>query len=130
MNGEYNIAVMGFTESSDFSASHLGNKLADSVRLRLEKNLEEINPDVVIKVWGPYELLDAGIRIVTAKSPDEQANEAEKIAENFDVNLVVYGQLTEENGETFFTPAFYIRNENFYEAQEIIGPHEFERRSS
>jgi len=120
MAGDFKIAIAGFSEIGTSGQNNLGYDLAESLRLRLEKDLEAINPDLVIMVWGPDK-----VGTIQENTPEERALEAEKIATNIHANLVIYGLVDMTVQEQWqVIPEFYISAENFYEANEIVGQYD------
>jgi tetratricopeptide (TPR) repeat protein len=116
MSGDFRIAVAGFYEDGKSPVKNLGYDLAENVRLRLEQDVKEIDPELVIRIWGPDQV--GGI---TGTTSDQRAKQAEKIAMDIHADMVVYGvvDLTTEKWQVL--PVFYISAENFYEAREIVG---------
>jgi tetratricopeptide (TPR) repeat protein len=120
MSGDFRIAVASFVVDEEIQdAASLGYDLADSVRLRLEQDVDEINPGLVITIWGP-DLAGA----VSGQTAELRAASAEALAEKIHADLVIYG-VVQPSGERWqVTPEFYIAAENFYEAREVVGPHD------
>lgn len=119
MTGDFRIAVASFYENGDSQQKNLGYDLADSVRLRLEQDLKEINPRLVITIWGPDRVKRNGI--IKGNTTEQRAEQAEKIAETIDADMVIYGVVDIAADKWQVLPEFYISADNFYEAREIVG---------
>ena len=118
MTGDFRIAVASFYVDGEAGNATLGYDLADSVRLRLEQDLQEINPELVISIWGP-DLAGA----VKGQTPEARAEAAKALADKIHADLVIYGAVEAAGTRWQVLPEFYIAAENFDEAREIIGPH-------
>lgn len=119
MTGDFRIAVAGFVVEGSDSEINLGIDLAENVRNRLEKDIDKIDPDLVIQVWGPKE-----IGRIKGRTPEDRASHAENLAEKYNANIIVYGIVDTSKKIWYFSPTFYVSALNYYEAQEIMGPHE------
>jgi tetratricopeptide (TPR) repeat protein len=119
MTGDFRIAVVSFAVSGKNAPKELGYDLAESIRLRLEQDLQEINPELVITVWGP----DLAGEITGANAA-ARAEAAEALAQKIHADLVLYGAVETSGARWQILPEFYLAAENFYEAREIIGQHE------
>jgi tetratricopeptide (TPR) repeat protein len=125
MSGNYRIVVASFHEATGVDNKDLGRQLAEEVRLRIQHDIDKLSPDLIIAVWGPAELEGNKLERIDGNTPDERAAQAQALADQIDANMVVYGDLNSDLGRIIFRPEFLIKVENFFEAQEIIGPHEF-----
>lgn len=119
MTGDFRIAVASFYVNGNAEDDNLGYDLADSVRLRLEQDLQEISPELVITVWGP-DLVGP----VSGQTADMRAQSAEAVATKIHADMVIYGAVDVTGSRWKVLPEFYIAADNFYEAREIIGQHE------
>jgi tetratricopeptide (TPR) repeat protein len=116
MSGDFRIAVASFYEKGKSPEKELGYDLADSVRLRLEQDLREINPELVITVWGPDQ-----VGSISGDTAEQRAQAAAKIASSINADMVVYGVVDVSSDPWKVVPEFFIAADNFYEAREIVG---------
>ena len=116
MSGDFRIAVAGFAVNGQGAPDDLGYELASDVDLRLEQDIHEINPDLVVTVWGPDQ-----VGSIQGNDATSRAEQAEKIADRIQADMVVYGVVDLNGSNWDVTPEFYISTQNFYEAREITG---------
>lgn len=121
MTGDFRIAVAEFLVTGDESSTELGNEIAIGMHDRLVSEIEQFNLDVIVTTWGPVEVGTAGM--ITGSNAEERAASAEQLAKQIDANILVYGVIDTTSTSWSVQPEFYISEENFYEAQEIIGHH-------
>ncbi len=119
MTGDFRIAVASFYENGRSGQENLGYDLAESVRLRLEQDLKELSPELVITIWGPDK-----IGAISGSTPDDRVRAAEKIVNDVHADLVIYGVVDVTGDSWQVLPEFYISAQNFYEAREIVGQHD------
>jgi hypothetical protein len=48
----------------------------------------------------------------------------EFLAKKIDADMIIYGLIDTSQSTWKVTPEFYLSNENFYEAEEIVGHHD------
>ncbi len=116
MTGDFTIAVAAFAENGKSPQENLGYDLADSVRLRLEQDLKELNPELVITIWGPGQ-----VGAIEGTTTEERAQQAERLAKKIHASMVIYGIVDFSQSNWQILPEFYISESNFYEANEIVG---------
>lgn len=121
MLGEWNIAIAKFYISdsdllTDSDTLLLSNVFYNRLRSEMEEMGQEIN--ITIEVWGPEE-----IGVISGDSAEIRSEQAAKIAEKLNVDILVYGVVYEKNGRLRLIPEFYVNVRNFYEAEEMVGQH-------
>jgi len=119
MTGDFSIAVATFVENGSSSQKNVGYELAISVQSHLESDLAEINPKLAITVWGPDK-----VGVITGKTDEDRAVQAAQLAKRIHANMVIYGVVDFDQDRWEVRPEFYISEENFYEAWEVVGQHE------
>lgn len=117
MAGDFRIAVAGFSESGS-STSSLATNLSEGVHLRLQNTFAEINPNFTVTIWGP-----AKVGTIKGKDASERTIAAKKVAERIGADLIVYGNLSDQDNTWHLSPEFYVSAANFYQAEEITGQH-------
>lgn len=116
MSGDFRIAIASFYVKGSNPQKQVGYDLADTVRQRMEQDLKEINPELVIPIWGPER-----VGTIRGDTIDERARQAAKIASQIHADMVVYGVIDTDQDNWQVLPEFYISAENFYEAREVVG---------
>lgn len=119
MTGDFRIAVAGFAVTGQAAREGLGIELAEGVQLRLAENLSEVNPGLIITIWGPDR-----VGSLEAIGREDRAHQAMQLAEKIGADMVVYGAIDTLQPFWRVIPEFYIAGENFFEAQEIVGQHD------
>lgn len=120
MSGDFRIAVAGFSIQGDINNSDFGLDIAQNLYLRLEQDFAELKPNFVVTIWGPEQ-----VRAVNGNDSTERAKAAAELAETVGADILVYGTVVSEDSGWTITPEFYVSLENFYDAYEITGSHEF-----
>ena len=80
----------------------------------------ESEVNLVIQMRGTNEA-----RSVSGENAELRALSAEKLANDINADLVIYGNVEQIKGGYILQPEFYIRAKNYYEADELIGQHRF-----
>ena len=86
MSGDFRVAVAEFYEQGASDHDELGREIAEGIKLRLEENMNELNPDMMIGVWGPEQ-----VGVVDGGSQEERAINAENLANKIHADLIIYG---------------------------------------
>ncbi len=123
MTGEWNVAVAGFS-SLDTDLRRGDVVLISSVfSNRFSQEMESLGSDanLIVQVWAPQQVN----RSITGNTTEKRAIEAEKIAREINADMLIYGTIQQVDGAYVLQPEFYIRAENYYEADELIGQHRF-----
>ena len=118
MSGDFRIAVTGFAEQPVPSDTNIGSELAENVFLHLQKNIDEANLDFIIVVWGPED-----VGVIQGVDETERAVAAAQLAEEIGADLIVYGIIDHSEATWQILPEFYVATTEFYEAEDITGPH-------
>jgi tetratricopeptide (TPR) repeat protein len=121
MTGEWNVAVAGFTVLEKGEIDQAQADLIGTVFFnRLESELTELKTetDIIIEVWGPDQ-----VGFISGDSPEERAENAEKLASKINSDVIVYGTIDREGNTLTIQPEFYVSVANFYEAEEMVGQH-------
>jgi tetratricopeptide (TPR) repeat protein len=123
MTGEWNVAVVSFTDlDTDLHRSDI--VLISSIfSNRFNQELESLVNDasLVVQVWGPQQI----DRSISGISVEERAVKAERLAAGLNADLLIYGTIQQTDIGYVLQPEFYIRAENYYEADELVGQHRF-----
>ena len=123
MTGEWNVAVASFTDlDTDLRRSDIvliGSIFTNRFAQQIELLSDDAN--LVVQVWGPQQV----DRSVSGDSSDVRAVSAEKLAADLNADLIIYGTIQQSENGYSLQPEFYIRAENNYEADELIGEHRF-----
>jgi tetratricopeptide (TPR) repeat protein len=117
MDGDFRVAVAGFASDEQLSDSNIGEELAQSVYLRLKKAFDELA--IIFTVWGPNK-----VESIEGSNREARAQAAERIAQDVEADIVVYGIVRSNGSNWEVTPEFYISADNFYHAAEVVGEHD------
>lgn len=123
MMGEWNVAVAGFT-GLDTDLQRADIVLISNVfsnRFSQEMELLGNDANLVVQVWGPQQVDQS----ISGDSVEKRAIEAEKLAAKLNADMLIYGIIQQTDNGYVLQPEFYIRAENYYEADELIGQHRF-----
>lgn len=120
MTGDFNVAVAPFQVIGEGEEPERGEDVANSIYGRLQANFEELDTPI-IHVWGPELPRLNPIPVIKGNTAEERATAAEKLANDIDADIVIYGVVTTENGNWLVTPEFFVSAQNFQEAAEILG---------
>jgi tetratricopeptide (TPR) repeat protein len=107
MTGDFNVAVAAFGEldsSGSTVESNDGADLADSLYRQLEEDLAR--PDIGdfdVRLLGPGEL-----GRLEGRTQDDRAEEAARVAEGVNADLIIYGNIDAAEGGSRFEPEFYL----------------------
>ncbi|MEM9656436.1 MAG: CHAT domain-containing protein, partial [Actinomycetota bacterium] len=125
MAGDFNIAIAEpqLLEGDDLARNE-GVSLADSMHLRFsetfcgETNGTEIVDGFLYDCWSP-EMIGAVV------GEDDAAREeaAAELARTIRADIVVYGTVTQRNGQLEFAPVVYIADRQLLRAEEFSGAH-------
>jgi tetratricopeptide (TPR) repeat protein len=122
MSGEWNVMVAGFANlNTDLHSTDI--KLIHDVFFnRFEQEMLDLGNDtnLVVQVGGSEQ-----IGSISGNSAEERASEAEKVANEINADMVIYGNVQQVEDGYVLQPEFYIRADNYYEAEELIGQHRF-----
>jgi tetratricopeptide (TPR) repeat protein len=123
MTGEWNVAVAGFTDlGTDLRRSDvvvIGSVFSN----RFSQEMEALGSDtnLVVQIWGPQEVNQT----ISGDNAENRAADAEKLAAELNADILIYGTIQQIDNGYMLQPEFYIRAENYYEADELIGQHRF-----
>jgi tetratricopeptide (TPR) repeat protein len=119
MDGDFNVAVAGFTVNGYAENPNLGAELADNIAKRLQEIYQTWKLDIDMQVWGPEQ---AGQLLGQAAEARSQA--AQELAARVGADMMVYGLIDASGPVWQVTPEFYIFPESFSLGSEIAGPNE------
>lgn len=122
MSGEWNVAVAGFTNlDTDLRRADV-NLIGDVFSNRFIQEMEGLgnNANLVVQVWGPEK-----VKLISGDDGEKRASEAEKLANEINADMIIYGSIQQIDDSYVLQPEFYVRAENYYEADELIGQHRF-----
>lgn len=105
------------------NALALGNSVSDFLVSQLGSCTETDGPnprDWKIEVWGP-----AKTKHIQGATREDRAREAEKLAHEINADVIVYGNVKSDSGETRFIPEFYLSERVVEGAAELAGHYEF-----
>ncbi|MEM9656134.1 MAG: hypothetical protein AAGA65_28865 [Actinomycetota bacterium] len=125
MAGDFNIAIAEpqLLEGDDLARNE-GVSLADSMHLRFsetfcgETNGTEIVDGFLFDCWSP-EMIGA----ITGEDDAAREEEAAELARTIRADIVVYGTVTQRNGQLEFAPVVYIADRQLLRAEEFSGAH-------
>ena len=120
MSGDFRIAIAEFTVEDSIVPKSFGMDLAEGMYQRLQQETDKFTT-VSVTIWGPKQVRKAGE--ITGTTLTEKAISVEQIAQDIGANILVYGDIEAVSSRWIVQPRFYISEEGFYEAQEIIGQH-------
>jgi tetratricopeptide (TPR) repeat protein len=120
MVGDFRVAIAGFDIVGDIQNKKLGQELAQGVKLRLDQDLKEINPNLIMTIWGPEQVGD-----IKGKDQDSRAQNAAKLANDINADMVIYGFVDVNQLLWQVVPEFYLKDTSFIQAEEIVGQYEF-----
>ena len=115
---EFTVAVAKFVvkdEAGKTVQSDAGLNLAESIAGQLDVLFKEMRLETVTT----YEICTPK-QIGIIQTEDE----AREFATSKGASIVIYGQVKELNGNSFFSPRFYVNQVTFKDAEEITGQHE------
>ncbi|MBI5964044.1 MAG: hypothetical protein HY863_11255 [Chloroflexi bacterium] len=122
MSGEWNVAVAGFANlDTDLQSADV--ELIQNVFFnRFKQEMQDLgdNANLVVQVRGADRFTS-----ISGGSAEERASEAGKLANEINADMVIYGNVQQVEDGYVLQPEFYIRAENYYEAEELIGQHRF-----
>ncbi len=122
MTGDFNVAVAEFggvdaqgtiishPEATGFSTSLYG-KLEEELAQLTDYDIQVLSPNQTGRIAG--------------LTREERAQMAQKLAEEVNADLVVYGNLTLGEHTSSFIPEFYLTPHKLQDAQELTGQYEF-----
>ncbi len=122
MSGEWNVAVAGFTNlDTDLRRADV-NLIGDVFSNRFIQEMEGLgnNANLVVQVWGPEK-----VKLISGDDAEKRASEAEKLANEINADMIIYGSIQQIDDSYVLQPEFYVRAENYYEADELVGQHRF-----
>jgi tetratricopeptide (TPR) repeat protein len=128
--GGFNVAVADFGQmdaQGRVRRSEDGRNLSEWMFRALQKEYESFPEDIDTPVvWhdslGPAKKR-ARIGLIGGQTVEEREQAAAAVAKRIKANVVIYGNLSTDEGDTTFTPEFYIA-EIIDEADEMVGPHQ------
>ncbi len=122
MSGEWNVTVAGFANLNTDLQSTDVELIHDVFFNRFEQEMLDLgnNTNLVVQVWGSEQ-----IGSISGNSVEERALEAQKMANEINADMVIYGNVQQVEDGYILQPEFYIRADNYYEAEELIGQHRF-----
>ena len=116
MGGVYNVAVVRFTIVGADGNSNAGDELANGIYETLRQNIQELQLDFPVTIWGP----DKTGRALNVES-NFQSQAVQELADKIGADLIIYGSVDATQPVWRVTPRFYVSSTNFYDAQEIMG---------
>lgn len=122
MTGEWNVAVVGFTDMDSGLTNANITLISKVFSNRFAQEMEELGNDarLVVQVWNPEQ-----VKRISGDTAEKRAAEAEQIANDINADMVIYGYIQHVDDSYLLQPEFYIRAENYYESEELIGQHRF-----
>jgi tetratricopeptide (TPR) repeat protein len=123
MDGQWNVAVAGFTDVGDESIERSDvERISKAFYDGLNSDMVELgdSAEINIQVWGPDR---AGT--IRGDTPEDRADNAEKLAKNIRADMVIYGTVQSSGDSYQVQPEFYVNIENNYELREVSGQYAF-----
>ena len=120
MSGDYNVAVLPFSETTPSGApqpSTEGTALAESVYGQLQAELAAIE-GFQVNLRGPAELPP-----LTADTSEARAQEALALAKDLDADVVLYGTLDRQAQRTTLQPELIVSPQQLGDTPELAGEH-------
>lgn len=121
MIGEWNVAVAGFVPIDENIIDEDEARLIGYIFYnRVSSELTELGNaiDLNIEVRGPDD-----IRGFSWQLSDQLDEKAERLANEINADIVIYGTISRDGNSFRLSPRFYIAVDNFYFAEEIVGQH-------
>jgi tetratricopeptide (TPR) repeat protein len=127
MSGEFNIAVAGFQyvgQSNDVANNY---DVAHTFYSRIVSDVQQLRQQTNFVVDMREPALSGTI---SGQSDTERELAAEALAHSIGADVVVYGTVAVENGQMIVTPRFFVNQESFYNASELVGDYRLGSRIS
>ncbi|MBE7556392.1 MAG: hypothetical protein HS126_35515 [Anaerolineales bacterium] len=116
----FNIAVAQFSVTGEAAGqipADTGWSVADWLARSIEAERIQ-HPDIMVnEVWGPDKV--GGI---PGEDHGTRAANAAQFAEDYNVNILIYGIITGSQSKYYFEPEFYVAWHGFDYASEVAGP--------
>ena len=126
MNMNIAIAQVGLSDStSKLLESKDGSNLSEWIYRALISGYAEF-PFSQPVIWHDSMSLlrkRATIGLIEGSTPQERTDSAAALAERIKANMVIYGVMSAEGNQAFFTPEFYVADV-LSQADELVGPHQ------
>ncbi|MCB0010241.1 MAG: hypothetical protein KDE34_00020 [Anaerolineales bacterium] len=113
------VAVAGFQVNGSNQNMELGNDIAQELAINIDRALNDLNLGFSHQVWGPDR-----IGQIQGSTREERALSAERIAEEYNAFIVVYGVIDTSTSSWWVTPEFLLTGLSFADALEVTGQHE------
>lgn len=118
---KFNIAVAQFDEvdgAGELQKTDRGLMIASDVATQLAEDLKVVDANVEVRVAPPSET--GAFRSTTAEG---RAALAQKLSEDRNIDILIYGVLDRRNGQLRLTPELHVSNRDglFEEAAELVG---------
>jgi tetratricopeptide (TPR) repeat protein len=115
---QFGVAVAEFAvqdENGRVSRSQKGRDVSDTIASNLDVNFKanQLDKITTYEIWGPER---------TGLIQSEA--DARKFATSRNATIVVYGFIKQDNGDSKFSPKFFVNPDKFKDAAEITGQHE------
>jgi nucleoside phosphorylase/tetratricopeptide (TPR) repeat protein len=126
MPGGFNIAVAEFSvtgqAAEDFPAK-TGWEVSDWLARGIEAD-RALHPDIMVnELWGPDEM-----GVIPGENREDRAAHAERLADKYHINILIYGVITGHQNNYFVEPEFFVAWEGFDYASEVAGPDQLGRQ--
>lgn len=128
MGPGYNVAVAGFSTlsatgdsgSTDSGPSDISLEISDWFFSAVENEMAQLPSTVRHEVRGPDE-----VGPIRGATPAARAEAAQKKADDFDAAVLIYGVVSEKDGQWYVQPEFYVNDQDtFFYAVSLIGPNQ------
>ncbi len=126
MPGGFNIAVAEFGITGQAAENFLaktGWEVSDWLARGIEAD-RALHPDIMVnELWGPDEM-----GVVPGENREDRAAHAERLADKYHINILIYGVITGNQNNYFVEPEFFVAWEGFDYASEVAGPDQLGRQ--
>lgn len=119
MDGLFNVAVADFGRvgpDGQVGAWADGARLSGSIALRLAQEFAAADG-----LGGVVQVRHERVGLITGRTPGERAERARRRAAELGAHVLIYGSLDGASGEARFVPQFYIGEQAFANAEELVG---------
>lgn len=121
----FNIAVAQFGMTGEVAGqipADSGWSVADWLARSIEGERSQ-HPDIMVnEIWGPDK-----VGVIAGEDQGVRAANAAQFAENYNVNILIYGIITGSQSNYELKPEFYVAWHGFDYASEVAGPEQLGR---
>jgi tetratricopeptide (TPR) repeat protein len=124
MTGDYRVVVSNFVIDGPGLKQRTADEVALNIFSRVQSNLNKLETDLAVTVWGPDQLKAHQISLLSGKDMDARTTDTERLAEAIDADVVIYGVVKQLDDGFQVQPQLFVRSRDFYLAEEIVGQYD------